>query len=207
MTTVRFDAPEYVTAWYATRTYPQIHSKIAQFTREHIDPRDGVLLDLCSSTGLLARRLADYGYQMTAVQEPGTAADLGKSAGVYDDIPLLQLRVAPHTLHDLLAFVERHQVRTVVARRCWPELWDALDTEFPVLIRELRAAGVAAVVLEGRIGAARSTHQLRDVNAEAAALAPWFRVEDRRGQLAVLLRATDKEVDRAAGLPRAGTLR
>jgi hypothetical protein len=185
--TGRFDAPEYVDAWQASGVFPTIHDRIVNVARSEIGPCDGTVLDLCSSTGLIGRRLADVGYQVMACQEPGPALQLGRERGVYAGIPVLEVRITPGTLGRLLAWCEDHQVRTVVARRCFPELWDALGADdFPVLVRELAEAGVERIVLEGRVASGRSVHPLATAAAEVAAFASHWVAAGTFGQVAVL---------------------
>jgi hypothetical protein len=72
--------------------------------------------------------------------------------------------------------VEHEGVTTVVARRCFPELWDALGApEWPILVAGLAEAGVRRVVLEGRKVSHRTVHPLGCATQEVAALAPVFR--------------------------------
>lgn len=183
---MRFDATEYVDTWKATGRFPAIHDRITALVREEVSPSEGTVLDLCASTGLLGRRLADCGYTVTAVQEPGPATMTGVAAGVYDPVDLLALRIAPDTVGEFLRHVEDHEVRTIVARRCFPELWEALsDVEFGVMARGLVDAGVRRIVLEGRVASHRSTHPLATAAHEVTALAPAWRPVRVTGPFAV----------------------
>jgi hypothetical protein len=178
----RFDSPELVAAWSDAGVYPAIHDAMHQWVRETIGPRDGTVLDLCSSTGLLARRLGRAGYRTVAVTQPGPALTLARDAGVYDHTPVLGLRIGPSELPVLDGFMREHQVRTVVARRAFPELWDALgETDFRIMAELWVDAGVRNVLLEGRVASARSTHPLATAAAEAEALASAWKVADSRG--------------------------
>ncbi|KWW97369.1 hypothetical protein LI90_4341 (plasmid) [Carbonactinospora thermoautotrophica] len=184
----RFDAPEYVHAWKTRGAYPRIHDNITTVVREELDPTDpGVLLDLGSSTGLLARRLTDAGYLVCAVQEPGRALDHGRKAGVYDGVPVLELRITPVTLPRLLDWVREQHVYAVVARRVFPELYDALGpNSFRDLAVGLRDAGARWIILEGRAPTTRATHPLNCAAREVDALAPAWTLARRQGAVAVL---------------------
>lgn len=185
----RFDDPDYVRDWQQHGRFPAIHTRMISAIREEIDPESGVVLDLCSSTGLLGRRLANHGYQVVAVQEPGRALTLGIDAGVYNLVPHLALRITAESLGQLLAWIETQQVRTVVARRCFPELFDQLGpSDFPVLSRELAAAGVERIAMEGRVQSQRTVHPLGSIQQEITALDQHWAAGPVRGPIAVLTR-------------------
>lgn len=184
----RFDDPKYVTDWKQTGRFPAIHARIASAVREEVDPGSGPVLDLCSSTGLLGRQLVEHHYTVLAVQEPGPALELGVVAGVYDEIPYLELRITRTTLNVFLRWMEQQAVRTVVARRCFPELFDVLGTEqFPVLARSLHMAGVERIVAEGRVESGRTVHPLGSIKQEVSALAQHWKPVVIRGPIATLI--------------------
>lgn len=185
----RYDAPELVRDWEESGAYPKIHDAIYGWAREILPPRCGMVLDLCSSTGLLARRLARAGYRTCAVTMPGPALDLGRDAGVYEHTPVLGLKIEPSTLPALDEWIRDQQVRVIVARRALPELWDALGSARDVqIMAEMWAdAGVRHILLEGRANVGRSTHPLRSVRGEAWALGPRWRCVEERGALAYLV--------------------
>ncbi|WP_372672559.1 hypothetical protein [Amycolatopsis kentuckyensis] len=187
---MRFDDPSYVDAWGRAGVFPRIHQGIVQHVLTETEPVDGHVLDLGACTGLLGRQLADNGFTVFAVQEPGPAHDLGRGRGVFDPIPVLDLRVTPDTIGTLVAWIEQVDVRTVIARRVFPELWDALGGKagFDQLAEGLADAGVERIFLEGRAVSSRTTHPLGDAAREVAALAPTWRGRVR-GTLGTLERA------------------
>jgi hypothetical protein len=187
----RFDAEEYVTAWVERGDYPKIHVPITAWVRENVGPEEGHVLDLCSSTGLLGRKLAQAGYRVRAVEQPGPGLELGRQNRVYEHIPLMPLKIGPDTLDDLAEWLSgrltaTEPVRTVVARRAFPELWDAMggtQKDFACLVEVLRASGVRNILLEGRQVSKRSTHPLASAADEARALGPSFKAVAWRGPL------------------------
>lgn len=187
---MRFDAPEHVRTWQKFSRYPDIHHDIVGWTRITVAPSDGTVLDLCSSSGLLGRQLADCGYIVTAVQEPNAAVQLGLDAGVYRGIPLLHARIDGEALPAFLHWVGEQQVETVVARRAFPELWDALGADgFAELARGLVAAGVETIVLEGRAPTRKAVHPLASADAEVDALTPHGWRTSEGGKVVRVLRA------------------
>lgn len=185
---MRFDDPAYVDAWVSRGEFPRIHRPLVQHVLTEADPDDGPVLDLGACTGLLGRQLAGHGYRVFAVQMPGPAHSLGVAAGVFDEIPVLALRIEPDTLEALLGWIQQVGIQTVVARRVFPELWDSLGgvVGFAMLAEGLARAGVTRIVLEGRAVSTRTTHPLGDAAREVAALAPtWHgRVQGTIGTLA-----------------------
>lgn len=189
--TGRFDAEDLVTAWRERGEYPKIHTAMTAWVRENVDPREGPVLDLCSSTGLLGRRLAAAGYTVRAVELPGPALQLGRSHGIYEYVPVMSLKIERDTLEDLGDWLRatvmpgHDPIRTVVARRAFPELWDSLDGAegLSALGRLLAECGVRNVLLEGRAHSKRTTHPLGEASAEVNALAESWRVLCWRGPL------------------------
>lgn len=169
---MRFDAPEHVGLWQKTGRFPAIHDAIANHVRTVVSPGDGPVLDLCSSSGLLGRRLLDLGYTVTAVQESNAALSLGLSAGVYRGVPLLEARITLGSLPLFLHWVGEQEVDTIVARRAFPELWDGVGGAggFAQLAEGLAECGVERIVLEGRAPTRKATHPLASADAEVEAL-------------------------------------
>lgn len=188
---MRFDDPEYVAAWRRDGTFPRIHDGIVQQVLTETEPGDGPVLDLGACTGLLGRQLVGHGYQVYALQEPGPAHDLGVTEGVYDPIPVLRLKLTgPLSLGPTLGWIEQVGIRTIVARRVFPELWDSLGGKegFDLLAEGLAASGVERIILEGRVTSTRTTHPLGDAADEVAALAPTWKGR-AQGSFATLTRS------------------
>lgn len=185
----RFDDPAYVDAWAKRGQFPHIHNGIVSLVRTEVEPAGETVLDLCSSTGLLARQLVDVGhYRVVALEQPGPAFDRGRQAGTYDGIPVLAMRLEPDTVDEFLTWLKVERVTTVVARRCFPELHDALGDAFRTFAASLADAGVQRIVLEGRIASTRTTHRLGTAAREVAALAPHWKGR-AHGPFAVLIPA------------------
>ena len=180
-----FDAQRLVDAWADSGTWPGIHQPILTMIRE-VCPRRESLCDLGSSTGLLARHLHDLGYRVCAVEQPGSALTRGIQAGVYDPVPYLGVRIVPAALPVLAEWLQQNQVTTLVARRVFPELWDALGADtWPQLPALLLDAGVRRIVLEGRVPSGRTTHPLGIPARERAALTGWT-THDVRDNVSVM---------------------
>lgn len=185
---MRFDDPAYVADWLNRDRYPRIHDHVTASVLGNV-PSGSTILDLGSCTGLLSRRLSGHGYRMVAVERPGPALDLGVQTGVYDPIDVVPLRVKAGTLPDLAALVEDRQVEWIVARRVFPELWDALGGEqsrFDALAAALKGSHVKGMSVEGRVWSPRVTHPLGHLTAEVSALALHWVPAGRHTTVAVM---------------------
>lgn len=184
-----FDAQRLVDAWQSRGEWPAIHTPVVTMVREVCDPGES-LCDLGSSTGLLGRRLAGLGYRVCAVEQPGSALSRGILAGVYDGVPYLGARIQPDTLQVLAGHLQQHGVTTVIARRVFPELWDALGPdEWPRLPAMLLEVGVRRIIVEGRVPSGRTTHPLGIPARERRALTGWT-AHDVRGNVSVMTPTT-----------------
>lgn len=171
---MRFNDQAYVEAWKRDRTYPRIHNAIYQAC---VDRLDGTtVLDLCCSTGLLGRRIADcLALPVVAFDGDTDAVNRGLAAGVFSPpcaIPVLCQRLAPDTMPGFLGFLGEHHVTQVVARRCLCDLSEVVP--LPDLAAALHAVGVARIVLEGRKLDSRAVHPVGSADAQAAGLTSHF---------------------------------
>lgn len=175
----RFDAPEYVQAWEADHTrYPAIHNAMADATTRVTAPGERVL-DLGCSTGLLGRQMADRGRVVAALDADARAITIGVGAGVFEGIPVLRARLAPNSVNEVLGWIKTHRPSTVMARRIFPELSDALGLDgLGRFAAALAQQGVSQIILEGRMPSNRMTHPLCTADLEVAALSGSWQALD-----------------------------
>lgn len=95
------------------------------------------------------------------------------------------MRITPDSLGRLHDFMAEHQVKTVLARRCFPELSGAVDLSD--LARTFEMAGVQVIMLEGRVAGATTKHALGRVQAEVSALAPTYALKASSNNVRVLV--------------------
>lgn len=178
----RFDSAEHLDDWQRTGRYPKIHDDIYNLIRSEVDASDGAVLDLGSSTGLLARRLDAAGFDVTGIEADAKAIDAGKGAGTYrGTVAVCHWLLTPDELPKLSDFIESRRIRVVVARRVLPELDDAGVT--PELLGAVLAkSGVRHLFLEGRAARQGSKHRLRSVSAEVAGIARCWTATTFDGQ-------------------------
>ncbi len=166
----RFNSSEHLYDWQRTGRYPKIHDDIYNLIRSEVDTADGAMLDLGSSTGLLARRLEGAGFNVTGIEADAKAIEAGKVAGTYGRaVSVCHWLLTPDEMPKLFDFIDSRRIRIVVARRVLPELDNAGVTP-ELLGATLADAGVRHLFLEGRAPRQGATHRLRSVTDEIAEL-------------------------------------
>lgn len=179
----RFDAPLHVERWQNTGQYPTIHNAMAEVVTAHTAPGEHVL-DLGCSTGLLGRQMADRGRVVSSLDADHRAIMLGVDAGVFEGMRYFNTRVTPQTVREVIWWIADQHPTTVMARRVFPELHDALGTlgleDFAAALKRL---GVQQIILEGRMPSNRMTHPLctADREVEALAAAGWKHLDTGHG--------------------------
>ncbi|MFI5778681.1 hypothetical protein [Nocardia sp. NPDC051570] len=164
----RFDSAEHLYDWQRSGRFPRIHDDIYNLIRSEVSPADGPVLDLGSSTGLLARRLHRAQFVVHAVEADATAIDAGRTAGTYGpNMPVRHWMLTPGQMPEFGEFLRENGVTVVVARRVLPELDNAGVTP-ELLGATLAKAGVRHTFLEGRAPRQGSRHRLSSVNDEIA---------------------------------------
>lgn len=170
----RFNSPEYLDVWKATREYPAIHDGIFRLIVSEVEPEIGNMLDLGSSTGLLTRRLWGQMYSICGVESSRAAVNAGRAAATYGDgtlvgPPVYRHQLLPGELHDFGVWLLEHQIKAVVARRVLPELDDYGVT--PAMLSDVLVhAGVEHLFVEGRAPRKHATHRLPTLEQEIDAL-------------------------------------
>ncbi|RJO69790.1 class I SAM-dependent methyltransferase [Nocardia panacis] len=166
----RFDSAEHLYDWQRSGRFPRIHDDIYNLIRSEVSPSDGPVLDLGSSTGLLARRLQHARFAVHAVEADANSIDAGRTAGTYGpNVPVRHWMLTPGQMPEFGEFLANAGITIVVARRVLPELDDAGVT--PELLGETLAnAGVSHLFLEGRAPRQDAKHRLRSVSDEVAGL-------------------------------------
>lgn len=177
MSDTRFNSTEYLDAWKATGKYPAIHDGIFRLITHGVNQDVGAVLDLGSSTGLLARHLWENGYDLYGVEASRAAVTAGRDAGTYmaedgnpsDGPEVYRHQLLPGELHDLGVWLLEHEIKVVIARRVLPEL-DDYGVPPSMVSEVLVNAGVEHLFVEGRAPRARATHRLPTLTHEIEAL-------------------------------------
>lgn len=170
MPTAVYTTPPARTTWISHADTPPIHDDILDMVTAKVPTDSGAVLDLClEDQPHPTRRLSEAGYDVVAavIKRP---------------------RLEDDRVGDLLGFIKREKVRTVVARRILPELSDMLgEDRYDAFVRALVEAGVERLVSEGRAVSVRTTHPLGTPEAEWKSLRPTWRVKHRKDAVALLV--------------------
>lgn len=181
---MRFDSEEYLEAWAKSEgfQYPVIHDNMYAAAIRHDKYRRG--LDLCCSSGLLGTRLMDAGFAMVGVDADKDAVGLATKYKIPMLIHLAKVSDT-HGVDAVADIVAVNKLKTIYARRCFPELFgentELEDLFFPAMIK----AGIRMVIFEGRVRTVRATNRLSSVQKEAEMLGKFFDDVQLYGQVGV----------------------
>lgn len=187
VTSRRFDSTDYTDTFKRLGAFPQIHGAIYQLIAEELTGSS--VLDLCCSTGLLGERIrTGLKVKVCGVDRDVGALLAGEAAGVA--MPVIAMPIVPAAMPGLIAWVKLHGVDTLVARRCFPELFG--DDHFfgRLMAAALRGAGVREVFLQGRQPTPGATTTLPTVYREAELFEGSYRVVRAVGQC-IYMKARD----------------
>lgn len=187
----RFDSAEHLYDWQRSGRFPRIHDDIYNLVRSEVSPSDGAVLDLGSSTGLLARRLHKARFVVHAVEADANSIDAGRTAGTYGpSVPVRHWMLTPSQMPEFGEFLRASGVTIVAARRVLPELDDA-GVKPAMLGETLTKAGVRHLFVEGRAPRQDAKHRLRSVIDEVANLERCWKAVTFDGKHRVYLTAKE----------------
>lgn len=182
---MRFNAPEHLQFWKDTGRFPAIHDDIMHLASSHM--RGLTALDLCCSTGLLGQRVAAHlGAEVVGVDGDTRALALGKEAGL--DVRLVYQRIDPHDLQPLENLLQQHQIETVLARRCLPELFGQALAAGRTFAQMLHRQQVQEILVEGRMVSPGAVNPLASLAQEVELLGPYYQVRKLHRNVAYLTR-------------------
>ncbi len=184
MSDPRFDSELHLQRWRDLGEFPAIHRGIAELA---LRATQGPMLDLCCSTGLLGQQMLARGRTCLGVDRSEVALATGQAYGI--TLPTVTRDIV--TMADwcwLGTLIAQRHIRTVLARRCLPELFtDASMRRYgPNVARLLAEAGVKQLVLEGRRVPSRAVHPLGSADQEALLLVACYRLAYSERHLRVL---------------------
>ncbi|MFC9874864.1 hypothetical protein [Nocardia salmonicida] len=149
MTALR-ERAEHLYDWQRAGIYPTRHDGIHSFVSRVVPSASGLLLDLGSSAGLLARRLHTDGYDVRCIEANAGVIAAGAQAGTYSTaVPVWHTVLNRASVANLSAFVRTIQARTVIAYRSLAAL-DESGATVEAIGDALADAGVQRLVIEER---------------------------------------------------------
>jgi len=170
---MRFNSEQHLVTWKTGKRFPAIHDDIFHAILAYSKGKS--FLDLCCSTGLLAQRIKQHlVYDVIGVDADETAVSLASLSGI--DVPLICLNILPETLKELAQIIKKFKIDTLVARRCFPELFGN-DIEFgQVFIELLSQLGVQEIFIEGRITTKTAINALASLEDECQLVSKHYKV-------------------------------
>lgn len=178
----RFNDIHYLVSWKAGDGFPAIHDDIFNMVQE-VAP-EGAILDLCCSTGLLAQRFLEAGRVAYGID--GDRAAIARSMQYGIKVDLHAVNISPAAFPFLESFIESHEIRTIVARRCLPELFGQDLGAGRAFAALLQKCGIQHVFIEGRIPVKAAVNLLATIQDEVALFEERYRLAALRGRVAHL---------------------
>lgn len=170
---MRFNSEQHLVTWQDKKRFPAIHDDIFHAILTYGKGKS--FLDLCCSTGLLAERIKQHlVYDVIGIDADEAAINLADLSGI--KVPLICLKIVPETAKELAKIIEKFKIDTVVARRCFPELFGN-DIEFGEVFAEiLSQVGVKEIFIEGRIATKTATNALATLEDECQLVSKYYKV-------------------------------
>jgi hypothetical protein len=158
---MRFDSPQYIDNWKAGLGFPAIHNEMFNAIMQC---KHGIsALDLCCNSGLFTERMKHQFAHVFGIDGDAAAIQLGVDAGIAN---IEHFVVNSSTIDTLLCIIQDHKVDTIIARRCFPELFGS-DIELGrYFIKGIHSINVKYLFIEGRVASNRSVNQLSSLDKE-----------------------------------------
>lgn len=152
--------------------FPAIHKPMLVAVEE-LQPA-GNILDLACCYGLIGEALLRKGFNVIGVEKSTKYIELAKKYGV--QIPIYQLDICGENLSKLKDIIAANSIKTVIARRCFPELFSH-DLAFgKAVVKIFYEQGVESLYLQGRIVSSRTVNPLGRIEDEIELCAEFYNV-------------------------------
>lgn len=178
---MRFSDGQYLKDWANDKSYPKIHDAMFNMIEKY---QEGTgFIDLCGNHGMLATRIYENICENTILVD-GDAGAL--KLGVSYSIPVMayHLMVTPKNYGKFFMLLSRHDIDTIVARRCISELFtDSSDPMCAVFTNLCRKGGINQVFLQGRAPTKNATHPIPSIKEEMECFKADYDVVWAEGQL------------------------
>lgn len=171
---MRYNDPKHIEQFKKAGEFPAIHDDIIYLIKE-TKPEEGGVLDLGSSIGMLAKQLTDHFPFVIGIEgnrnEHKTAQELETDKLIFKNYYLNSIE----DLEKTGQLIIDHGIKTVVARRVFPEIYDKGGAELIQHIGYMfQKAGIERIYLEGRKKDSRSKHPLKSADDEVTYLSEHY---------------------------------
>jgi hypothetical protein len=186
---MRFDAEEYLETWQTSGKFPKIHDAIMSAIIEHAVP--GPICDVGSSTGLLSQQIKKrLKVPVLSVEGHEPSILKGRSYNAYDDQSILEkLWITNKTLNTFIDLLNKHGVRTLVARRCLYEI--GKKTALHTLFQRVANTSVEVFIIQGGALSRNIVHPWLDVDVVVDTVTTkWRLIASPTKQVRVLQKST-----------------
>lgn len=162
--------------------YPAIHTPMLSAIYR-LQPA-GNILDLACCYGLIGEALLGKGFNVIGVEKNTQYIASAKKYGV--QMPIHQLDICVNNLDKLQSIIDTNNIKTVIARRCFPELFSH-DLDFGMAtVKMFYEQGVESLYLQGRVVSKRTINPLGRIEDEVKICADFYEVAHVLGHISVL---------------------
>lgn len=181
---MRFDSDCYLEDFRVFGRYPKIHDALFSVVATELW-RNNNVLDLCCSTGLMGERLRGIiSGGVYGIEADLSAVNKARESGISFEI--LNIKVEPATLGEVVGFIDMCSIGAVVARRCFPELFSHDFNFGREFARRMASSGVRQLFIQGRNESCRSKNPLGSLKSEIELVSDSYALRYSIGQVAYL---------------------
>lgn len=156
-----FNSEKYLIDYKNKGLFPKIHDNI--FNSVVSLKLDSNIVDLCCCYGLLAERLNNIGLNTIGIEKNNTYKILSEKYGIKSKIYYLDII---NRMPSIMDIIKNHDIKTVVARRCFPELFSKNFKMGRIFIDLAHQFGVQYIILEGRVFSLKTVNPLGKIADE-----------------------------------------
>jgi predicted RNA methylase len=180
-----YDGQDLLDAFKLTGVFPKIHQAIFKTVAERVVY--GGVVDLCCSTGLLGEQIrSKLSAHVVGIEADTEAILRGVAAGV--KIPIMSAKIDPPKLDVIAEWLRAQGIKTVIARRCFPELFGGRKDFGHAFVAKIAEIGIGEIVLQGRVVTRNATNELSSLAKEIQLCESHYEVIALSGPCAYLRR-------------------
>lgn len=193
---MRYDDKRHIGRLEQGGEYPKIHDGIFKVIKEEEEEREHMAgaIDLGASIGLLSARLLReniFNYIVAVEGNKNSATQIKKVKEIVDAGNRLEIEnfyIKKGTLRRVASLAKDKGVKSVVARRVFPEISKQYDGIVKDMSKIFYDAGIDRIYIQGRIATSNSVNCLGDAKKEAIEFSEHYLMEEKKSDIIILRR-------------------